>query len=91
MSCPTQDTASGLKYFIYETLTLFGLPSHTVQLYFNSSHIAVLQPQIILVWALPFSLAATKGIDFSFFSSRYLDVSVPWVSPHIAIYSLYDN
>ena len=29
------------------------------------------------VWALSFSLAATKKIDFSFSSSRYLDVSVP--------------
>ena len=28
------------------------------------------------VWALPISLAATLGIDFSFFSSGYLDVSV---------------
>ena len=28
------------------------------------------------VWAPPFSLAATLGIDFSFFSSGYLDVSV---------------
>ena len=28
------------------------------------------------VWALPVSLAATSGIDVSFFSSGYLDVSV---------------
>ena len=28
------------------------------------------------VWALPGSLAATSGIEFSFFSSGYLDVSV---------------
>ena len=28
------------------------------------------------VWAPPVSLAATSGIDFSFFSSGYLDVSV---------------
>ena len=33
-----------------------------------------------LVWALPISLAATLGIDFSFSSSGYLDVSVPRVS-----------
>ena len=33
-----------------------------------------------MVWALPFSLAATGGIDFSFFSSGYLDVSVPRVA-----------
>ena len=32
------------------------------------------------VWAIPVSLAATKGIDFSFFSSGYLDVSVHRVS-----------
>ena len=29
-----------------------------------------------LVWASPLSLAATYGIDFSFYSSGYLDVSV---------------
>ena len=31
------------------------------------------------VWAFPVSLAATLGISIDFFSSRYLDVSVPWV------------
>jgi hypothetical protein len=31
------------------------------------------------VWALPFSLATTRGITIVFSSSRYLDVSVPWV------------
>ena len=34
------------------------------------------------VWALPRSLAATKGIDVSFSSSGYLDVSVPRVPLH---------
>ena len=33
-----------------------------------------------MVWALPFSLAATRGIDVSFSSLGYLDVSVPPVS-----------
>ena len=33
------------------------------------------------VWALPISLAATLEIDFSFFSSGYLDVSVHRVPP----------
>jgi hypothetical protein len=44
-------------------------------------HLEVLQPQGAspLVWAVPRSLAATGGITFVFFSSRYLDVSVPWV------------
>ncbi len=32
------------------------------------------------VWTVPFPLAATGGIEFSFFSSGYLDVSVPRVS-----------
>ena len=34
------------------------------------------------VWALPISLAATFGIDVSFFSSGYLDVSVHRVPHH---------
>ena len=34
------------------------------------------------VWALPLSLAATQGIDFSFSSSGYLDVSVHRVPLH---------
>ena len=36
----------------------------------------------MLVWALPVSLAATPGIDVSFFSSGYLDVSVRRVPFH---------
>ena len=40
----------------------------------------------ITVWALPLSLAATDGIDVSFSSSGYLDVSVPRVpSVHLWI------
>ena len=47
---------------------------------FSYSTYEVLQPQIALVWALSFSLATTREIDFSFFSSSYLDVSVHWVA-----------
>ena len=36
----------------------------------------------IPVWPLPISLAATLGIEFSFFSSPYLDVSVQAVPLH---------
>jgi hypothetical protein len=32
-----------------------------------------------MVWAVSISLAATTEIELSFFSTRYLDVSVPWV------------
>ena len=34
------------------------------------------------IWAVPLSLATTYGIDLSFFSSRYFDVSVPWVTSY---------
>ena len=37
-------------------------------------------PILSLVWASSFSLATTKEIDFSFFSSGYLDVSVHQVT-----------
>ena len=39
------------------------------------------------VWAIPLSLAATKGISFDFSSSGYLDVSVPRVVFHHPMYS----
>ena len=50
----------------------------------------VLNPAIhscIAVWAPPLSLATTYGISFDFFSCRYLDVSVPYVSPMYAMFS----
>src|SRR5207344_3425898 len=42
---------------------------------------------IARVWALPFSLATTKGIEVSFFSSGYLDVSVPQLASSCPMYS----
>ncbi len=39
----------------------------------------------VLLWAGPRSLAATGGIEVSFFSSRYLDVSVPALLPRTAM------
>ena len=53
----------------------------------------VLNPSIycyILVLAPPRSLATTYGITFVFFSCRYLDVSVPYVSPHYTTFSCND-
>ena len=46
----------------------------------------VLQPPntSVEVWAVPRSLATTCGITIVFSSSRYLDVSVPWVVSLIA-------
>ena len=42
---------------------------------------AVRTPEVLLppVWPLPLSLATTRGISVDFFSSGYLDVSVPRV------------
>ena len=63
--------------FVYGTLTLSGVLSHTLQLDFVV-HIAVRTPKVFLppVWPLPRSLATTSGISVDFFSSPYLDVSV---------------
>ena len=44
-------------------------------------------PGRIPVWAVPLSLAATDGIDVSFFSCGYLDVSVPRVGSYSPIHS----
>ena len=54
----------------------------------------VLNPSIycyILVLAPPLSLATTYGITIVFFSCRYLDVSVPYVSPHYTTFSCNDT
>ncbi len=42
---------------------------------------------IARVWAHPFSLATTQGIEVSFFSSGYLDVSVPQLASSCPMYS----
>ena len=78
VSCRTLDSTHHSHHFDYETFTLSGLLSQ-----YNSSMIPVsfLQSStphvfLLMVWALPISLATTFGIDFSFFSWSYLDVSV---------------
>ena len=43
------------------------------------------------VWPLSSSLATTKGIEFSFFSSGYLDVSLPRVPSCKPMYSAYGD
>ena len=68
--------------FAYETITLYGWPSHALQLELNIPS-AVLTPSALLlsVWPLPRSLATTNGISVDVFSSPYLDVSVQAVPP----------
>ena len=50
-------------------------------------HVTVRTPKVLLllVWPPPLSLATTRGISVDFFSSRYLDVSVPGV-PHVTLW-----
>jgi hypothetical protein len=50
------------------------------------------QPQArSLVWAIPFSLAATNGVSVDFLSCRYLDVSVLCVRSSRPIHSALRN
>ena len=42
---------------------------------------------VVMVWALPFSLATTQGVEVSFLSSGYLDVSVPQLASSHPMYS----
>ena len=74
------------QVFVYGTLTLFGVLSHTLRLTLQI-HVAVLTPKVFLlsVWPLPRSLATTSGISVDFFSSPYLDVSVQAV-PHVRLF-----
>ena len=96
MSRPTPDTA------FYCLLSRTGLsPStagfpKTVLLGYLRIPRSIPQCARTLVWALPISLAATLGIDVSFSSSGYLDVSVHRVPSaalfiHAAVTALHDR
>ncbi len=81
MSRPTLDTASPINP---STTGLSPSPaglSRTVRLSLSDGSCSPNPGCKHPVWALPRSLAATCGIDFSFSSSGYLDVSVHRVPP----------
>ena len=64
--------------FTYRTITFYGPTFQLCSITIPLKLCSVRNPRDkSLVWALSLSLAATKKIDFSFSSSRYLDVSVP--------------
>ena len=71
------------SYFAYGAFTLSGWLSqnHSAKL-FRSIMQSEPHGARTMVWALPRSLAATYGIDVSFSSSGYLDVSVHRVPLH---------
>src|SRR5205814_9209725 len=73
----------------YGTFTLCGGPFQALVLGTVLSNPSVLpQPRDESRFGLfPRSLAATDVIDVSFFSSRYLDVSVPWVRSTLPMHS----
>ncbi len=83
-----------LQLYIYGAITLCGRLSHTVQFHCNSIMWSY-NPQPAVtgwVWALARSLATTGAITIVFSSSRYLDVSVPWVcSPCGVLYLQYSG
>ena len=70
-SCPV------LLEITHNTIFSFTGLSPTMARHFPESF--TLNIKAWLYWAGPLSLAATKGISVDFFSSRYLDVSVPLV------------
>ena len=80
VSCGTLVPARSFQLLLTRLLRSLAALSNAIQLGFKILY-AGPQPQkaCSLVWALPISLAATFGIDLSFFSSGYLDVSVPRV------------
>ena len=84
---PRVSTYSGSRHvsrlFAYGAITLSGWLSqnHSAKACESITR-SVPQHARTLVWALPRSLAATKGIDVSFSSSGYLDVSLHRVPFH---------
>jgi hypothetical protein len=90
VSCGTRVPFKGLSAFAYRAVTVYGRPFHAVLLADSPRKKGPTTPDCRsnLVWARPRSLAATKGISIDFFSTRYLDVSVPWVGRLQAMNSL---
>jgi hypothetical protein len=54
---------------------------------YNPSATTAAAYHITEVWAIPFSLATTQGVEISFLSSGYLDVSVPQLASRTLFYS----
>ena len=82
MSRGTRDTSKVNQSFAYGAITHYSRPFQTVQLPFINPMLRSHNPdttEVVLVWAVPRSLATTYGITIVFFSCGYLDVSVPRV------------
>ena len=79
--------------FAYGSFTLFGGAFQRASATLPQCLVAGPQPQraCSLVWPVSLSLATTQEIDVSFFSSGYLDVSVPRVPFSETMYSSQDG
>ena len=77
----TQDTTRYKFVFDYRIITFYDAAFQELRLTSSSPHYSPTTPLefLLMVWPVPRSLATTGGISFDFFSSRYLDVSVPSV------------
>ncbi len=81
------------RLFVYRTLTFFGWTSHSIPA--NALQCIILsEPRVYYysrfgLFRVRSPLLAESHFDFS--SSPYLDVSVQAVSPHIPMYSVYDD
>ena len=69
-----------ISHFVYGDFTLCVQTFQNCSTMLNECVMMIRNPNSkLLVWPVSRSLAATKEIDVSFFSSGYLDVSVPRV------------
>ena len=89
MTGPTQVLLECVLTFVYGAVTLCGDPFQNLLLATHNPILESYNPEkeTLSVWAIPISLAATDGIDFSFSSSGYLDVSVHQVVTNQPMYS----
>ena len=70
----TQDPLKRDNIFDYRIITFFDSSFQMIRLmssFVTPYRVSYTQQASLLVWALPVSLAATKGIEFSFSSSGY--------------------
>ena len=87
---------SGTDYLFSPSLTRLSLSLVPLSRNFRSAIVRSRRPATpcvrrLTVWPLPSSLATTKEIEFSFFSSGYLDVSLPRVPSGKTIDSSYGD
>ena len=94
VSCATLELPRGKQDFDYGAVTLYRITFQISSSILFYSHIGVLNPSSISETGLGccnFARHYFRNRFFTFFSSRYLDVSVPWV-PFISLFYLkYDS